>query len=80
MKNEKEIYLEYLDTNKMRGEVETFLFLVLHWAWPIVQWWVYWKPDDQNAEIGEPHGQHKERERTVSVEADWAEFGSRSHL
>ena len=32
-----EIYLKYLDTDKMRGEVETFLFPVLHWAWPIVQ-------------------------------------------
>ena len=33
-----EIYLKYLDTDKMRGEVETFLFPVLHWAWPIVHW------------------------------------------
>ena len=33
-----EIYLKYLDADKMRGEVETFLFPVLHWAWPIVHW------------------------------------------
>ena len=32
-----EIYLKYLDTDKMRGEVETFLFPILHCAWPIVQ-------------------------------------------
>ena len=32
-----EIYLKYLDADKMRGKVETFLFPILHWAWPIVQ-------------------------------------------
>ena len=26
---------------KMRGEVDIFLFPILHWAWPIVQWcWI----------------------------------------
>ena len=34
----EKIYLKYLDTDKMRGEVDIFLFPVLHWAWAIVHW------------------------------------------